>query len=122
MVDAIVNCVKFFCMIILFVHFIACFWIFLGSYDNRYGDLPLEDRHTWLAREGNEFEGANWFTIYAFAQYWIITVITTVGYGDVNGETGKEYLFAIMVEFCGLSFFSLLMGVLSPLFKADESF
>jgi hypothetical protein len=27
-----------------------------------------------------------------------------------------------MVEFCGLSFFSLLLGILSPLFKADDSF
>lgn len=49
-------------------------------------------------------------------------MITTVGYGDINGATSKEYIFAIVVEFCGLSFFSLYMGVLGPIFRADESF
>ena len=49
-------------------------------------------------------------------------MITTVGYGDINGATSKEYVFAIVVEFCGLSFFSLYMGVLGPIVRADESF
>lgn len=30
--------------------------------------------------------------------------------------------FSVMVEFLGLSFFSLLLGILSPIFKADDSF
>jgi hypothetical protein len=48
-----------------------------------------------------------------------------VGYGDLalNNETKKkEMWFSVAVEFCGLSFFSLLLGILSPLFKADDSF
>lgn len=34
----------------------------------------------------------------------------------------KEYLFCVCVEFAGLSFFSMLLGILNPLFKADETF
>lgn len=75
-----------------------------------------------MTREGSEFAGAPWYTVWCFAQYWVLTVITTVGYGDINGETSKEYIFAIIVEFCGLTFFSFYMGVLGPLFRADESF
>jgi hypothetical protein len=55
----------------------------------------------------------------------VFEVITTVGYGDLalNIEyQKKEMWFSVMVEFCGLSFFSLLLGILSPLFKADDSF
>lgn len=49
-------------------------------------------------------------------------MITTVGYGDINGDSSKEYLFAIIVEFLGLCFFSMYMGFLAPIFRADESF
>ena len=31
--------------------------------------------------------------IYIVAVYWVITTLTTVGYGDVKGFTTDEYLF-----------------------------
>ena len=37
-------------------------------------------------------------------------VFATVGYGDVTGKTKSEMLFSVVLEFLGMSFFSLLMG------------
>jgi hypothetical protein len=47
-----------------------------------------------------------------------------VGYGDLplDSATNKERWFAVIVEFIGMSFFSLLLGVLSPIFSADDTF
>jgi hypothetical protein len=36
--------------------------------------------------------------IYITALYWVITTLTTVGYGDIKGLTYQEYLFTMAVE------------------------
>ncbi len=37
--SAVTDLVDFFGCIILFAHFFACLWIYLGSYDTNHGDL-----------------------------------------------------------------------------------
>lgn len=60
--------------------------------------------------------------IYINAFYFILTTITTVGYGDISGSTTAEYLFSMCVEFIGLTFFSFLTGTISVMFSGDQSF
>jgi hypothetical protein len=48
--------------------------------------------------------------------------ITTVGYGDFPGKTTEEYIFSIMLEFFGLTFFSFLMGSITSIFNTQDSF
>jgi len=52
----------------------------------------------------------------------VFTVLTTVGYGDYTGKNFGEYLFTICVEFCGLSFFALLTGLITPLVTPEKDF
>lgn len=80
--------------------------------------------NAWLVKPDTEFSDSSWHYKYFFAFYWVFQVITTVGYGDLPLDRGtkKEMWFSVMVEFLGLSFFSLLLGILSPIFKADDSF
>jgi len=40
----------------------------------------------------------------------VFEVFATVGYGDVTGKTKNEYLFSVLLEFMGMTFFSLVMG------------
>jgi hypothetical protein len=56
---------------------------------------------------------------YITSIYWVITTLTTVGYGDIKGYTTEEYLYTMGVEFIGIGFFSFIMGsinriVISP--------
>lgn len=68
-------------------------------------------------------EAYEFFTsIYPNAFYFILTTITTVGYGDITGSTSPEYIFSMFVEFIGLTFFSLLTGTISVMFSSDQSF
>lgn len=61
-------------------------------------------------------------TKYIFALYWIFEVITTVGYGDYSGSTSEEYIFSIVLEFLGLTFFSFLMGSINGIFNNSDNF
>jgi len=45
-----------------------------------------------------------------------VTTLTTVGYGDFKGFTTEEYIFTMLVEFCGILFFSIMMGSINEIF------
>lgn len=117
------NCYDFLVLILsvmLLAHFIACTWIFLGRRDL---ELEEEDRSSWLLHPESDFLDYNNTQIYVFTYYWIFEVITTVGYGDYSGVTSSERSFSILIEFVGLSFFSLLMGLMSTFFtNLDQGF
>jgi hypothetical protein len=79
-------------MIITAIHIFACIWIILGR----------EIEGSWLRgcktvageNDGCEIllEEPNWKN-YIMSIYWVITTLTTVGYGDQKGYTKYEYLF-----------------------------
>ena len=75
---------------------------------------------SWIYEAG--FAGKKTHTIYIFAFYWIFEVITTVGYGDYSGATSSEYIFSIILEFLGLTFFSFLMGSINSIFDTSDNF
>ena len=60
--------------------------------------------------------------MYVFALYWVFTVLTTVGYGDFAGSGATEYVFSIGLEFCGLTFFALLTGLIAPLVAPEKDY
>lgn len=45
-----------------------------------------------------------------------------MGYGDYTGATPNEYVFSIVLEFLGLTFFSFLMGSINTVFNTSDSF
>lgn len=49
-------------------------------------------------------------------------MVTTVGYGDFHGSTEIEYAFSMVVQFFGLTFFSILMGSISGIFNTSDNF
>mmetsp|Transcript_2335 Transcript_2335/g.1630 ORF Transcript_2335/g.1630 Transcript_2335/m.1630 type:complete len:143 (-) Transcript_2335:1222-1650(-) len=77
---------------------------------------------SWMVVNGFTDYKGNEIPIYIFSYYWVFEVITTVGYGDYTGKTVSEYGFSIVLEFVGLSFFSLLMGFMTYVFGTRTSF
>lgn len=51
-----------------------------------------------------------------------MTTITTVGYGDISGNTLGEYIYCMFIEFVGLSFFSFQMGSVSHMLSGTTKF
>ena len=60
-------------------------------------------------------------SLYVTAFYWVITTLTTVGYGDFKGYTTAEFSFQMFVEFLGIGVFSFLMNAINELFSSDFS-
>jgi hypothetical protein len=51
--------------------------------------------------------------------YFVTTTLTTVGYGDIKGQTVYEYIFVMLVEFTGIMFFSFIMGSINNILAQD---
>ena len=49
--------------------------------------------------------------LYTSSLYFIITSFTSVGYGDIKGNTELEYWYQLLIELVGLGFFGYLTGV-----------
>jgi hypothetical protein len=97
----------------------AIIWIWIGTFDEKswvnvfIADEIEQTGQMDLSRNDRRLE------IYVNAFYFILTTITTVGYGDISGSTTYEYLFSMGVEFIGLTFFSFLTGTISVMFSGD---
>ena len=68
-------------VVLLFTHGGSCFWYYIAKLDNLGPD-------TWVAQNG--YLDASNFEIYVTSCYYIFTTITTVGYGDISGQTVSE--------------------------------
>ena len=64
-------------------------------------------------------DNTNQLYLYTAAFYWVITTLTTVGYGDFKGYTTVEFCFQMFVEFLGIGVFSFLMNAINELFSSE---
>lgn len=105
---------------LLFGHIMACCWIALGTQKDGWitmlKELPDDDGGD------PQFKVYEPYQVYIFSLYWVFTVLTTVGYGDYAGSNSTEFIFSIVLEFCGLTFFALLTGLITPLVTPDIDF
>ena len=106
-------------MILTAIHVFACIWIIIGR----------GEEGTWLrgcivsgeltCNDPMKIEEEKW-KIYITSFYWVITTLTTVGYGDEKGYTTTEYIFQMVIEFLGIALFSFLMGSINTLVVTDQ--
>jgi len=52
----------------------------------------------WIETEDDGVPDEPPADIYIISLYWVITTLTTVGYGDITGHSYEEYLFTMVVE------------------------
>jgi len=75
---------KFWLILCLSTHILSCIWAILGKRDEGWVDTNEDN----LPKNPTEAE------IYISSVYWVMTAFTTVGYGDITGNTETEFYFS----------------------------
>ena len=92
-------------------HLASCLWIIIGTLYNDDGSF----KGTWM-ESFEEFKGESG-EIYIVAFYWIISTITTVGYGDISGSNNIERVFCSVCMFIGVLAFTIANGSLASIIQ-----
>ena len=122
-------------------HIYACVWVFSHRQMSSVGKNSTNVNSTRLIAEAGEaeFVTRTWATkdglcdpykhdkclgaglLYARGLYFVITVMSTVGYGDIRPYTLGETLFNNLVVLSGAIFFAAIIGSFQGLFAALDS-
>lgn len=90
---------------------------FVGSFtylvSDKFNSIEEDDSHysTSFIQEFN-FEKYTSFEKLIVSGYFSLTMLSTVGYGDLYPVSKNEMIYCIMVMMCGVAFFSYIMGTL----------
>ena len=99
--DDLINILSNIFFVILGFHIVSCIHIYIG-------------RHTfpsWIHK--NEFQNYPTFILYIISIYYIITTMTTVGYGDIQGDSFIEIIFRLILLAIGIIVYSWLISSIS---------
>lgn len=88
----------------LFIHVATCVYIYMG-----HSLLDITDSWIEYAETENDQD------LYVLAFYFIVTTVTTVGYGDYSPKNYYERTYCMMLMIIGVSCFTFVSGALSSL-------
>ena len=110
--DVLISCVsagesfawfaKFLFGFLLMTHLLACSWLIVGKFET--------DHNAWTHAAEDDMDPT---TLYITSFYFIITTITTVGYGDFSGATNIERIMNCVIMFIGSISFAYASGLLT---------
>ena len=96
----------------LVLHLSTCLWCGIGRMEGQTID-------SWVYR--GFYQDESDAMIYLTGLYYCLSVLTTVGYGDVHSYTDYELLFSIAWMLFGVAFYSFMIGIISSFFQIRET-
>ena len=90
-----------FLLTLIILNMTTCLFIFLGINSNQ----------GWIIKVN--FQDESYLYIYLVSIYFVIVTITTVGYGDITGQTFPEILFQIFLLIIGTIAYSFAISYIS---------
>jgi hypothetical protein len=132
--DNFFSLTKTLLFLVIVLHMLACIWIGIGfKWEEEYlgwfmdegffctktttSAIPFTDS-TYSSDETYINAECIWNysdKIYFTSFYFTATTTTTVGYGDISGYNNTEKMYIMLLEFFGISIFSIILGQISGL-------
>lgn len=101
----IINILEFFLISFLVLHWIACFWASLGSSTSKSWLGAAKTSHPFL--ESDDGSGTS---LYIVSLYWSVTVLTSVGFGDITPQGWFEFVCATICMAIGGGVWAFVVG------------
>lgn len=88
---------------LLLTYFLGCIWYYLVE---TFQDTTTSQNFidTYKLRQKEEFDRM------IICCYFVLTTLSTVGYGDISPQTNSEKIIGISLMILGIAFFSYIMG------------
>lgn len=109
LLDLTFNILKY----LIIVHFITCLWIITSKSDGNitwYKIFILNENHYLNNAEYEVFDIDNEETIYLEALNFIISTVTTIGFGTTYAINDTEKIFALILMICSIVIYSFFIG------------
>lgn len=106
----------FFLMLLLLCHFVCCLWIFVAR---NFQDDEI-DGDTWI--EAGGYGEYSVFDLYFTSYYFTVTTITTVGYGDIRGNSSIERVICFFLHLIGVLTYSFASGSLTSILANYDTY
>ena len=62
------------------------------------------------------------YQLYVLSIYWIFTLVTTAGYGDLFGRTKGEYIITVVLMFGGVIVFGIIFFLVNKINEGEYNF
>lgn len=108
---SLTSIMAFLQLLCIIAQYLSCFWYYLGikadaemGFDKYAREMRMfsgwvhELLYSSYAENNEDIIGNNLRTEYVASLYWTFTTLTTLGYGDLYGQTTNEYIFTMFVE------------------------
>jgi hypothetical protein len=104
------NSIKMIVMYYSILHYLVCCHIFIG-----YNCHP-----SWLFEIQKNYYLTNYLSIYITSLYYLITTLTTVGYGDIVCISTPERIYKLIELSLGIILYSYIISKLGDMVKAES--
>ena len=97
---------------IFFFHITACLFVLLADLAV-YIDDDETLKHSWIY--DNDYQNLEPIDKYIVSTYFVITTVSTVGYGDISATTTFERVYCACLMLFGVTIFTFISGALSSI-------
>eukprot|EP00327_Prymnesium_parvum_P015527 CAMPEP_0113284138 /NCGR_PEP_ID=MMETSP0008_2-20120614/29846_1 /TAXON_ID=97485 /ORGANISM="Prymnesium parvum" /LENGTH=2782 /DNA_ID=CAMNT_0000134945 /DNA_START=151 /DNA_END=8500 /DNA_ORIENTATION=+ /assembly_acc=CAM_ASM_000153 len=111
--------VKALLLLVVVNHVTACIWMLIASWLQANG--PSDPSWAKEDQDCNPWAYDRLGHRYLRAVYFSITVLSTVGYGDVRPATALETCFMLVIVVTATSYFAILIGLISSYIRTRDS-
>eukprot|EP01062_Namystynia_karyoxenos_P062656 TRINITY_DN55535_c0_g1_i1.p1 TRINITY_DN55535_c0_g1~~TRINITY_DN55535_c0_g1_i1.p1 ORF type:complete len:1226 (+),score=257.59 TRINITY_DN55535_c0_g1_i1:214-3678(+) len=109
-----IKVLLFLCVYISAIHLMSCLWLRIAHGEDRSASMDEVEDGADLSSEMTDE--------YIISLYFTVTVMTTVGFGDVTPKTRISRIFAIVAMVFGVSVYAFVMGNVGILLRNDDLF